>query len=1244
MPTCALSDFSHSQAKALRACPRLRFLLLSLAAIQTLTATALSQNLPSSSASVDDFQYAQKLFKEGYYDLCVSQLSAFMERFPQAHELPDAWLLMGEANVASGRQDLAEIAFRTFEVRFSGHQSIAEARIKLAESQKAQGKNEEAALTYERVLFFHPRESKSPYAALAAAQLWHQTGNWEKSRTAIYRLLEDHPTSDLRPQAHLLLVESFVAEGNLPRGLQEAERLFRSFPAKDLSAEAYFVRGRLQEQLGQTQLAQESFQDLITHFPRGDWASRASARLAELSFAQGDAAKAATLLDNAAAEVSNRDEKNRHVLRKAEIQTEAGQFQNAIATLQTLSISSADSALQFSYYYTLGIAHAGNNEATRAAEAFRQALRLSVSSEPNDNSGAHADKQQRIYLLAARSYRDLHAYDLALQICRDYRFKYPQGLHGDAMLLLEAEIQRNGLDNALHAQKLYYDLIESHARSRLVDDAQLGLAECYEAAGEMQNARIQWQRLVQFYGASEYADLASRKLQLIAEILPAQSPAANQKLGVALASLGEGRSPQLMVALGRWHYAQRDYSSAIQFSKEALRQQPPDNDDREARFILGASYYQLHTKGELEKRNTGAWQDSAHIVLRSIAGTSMTDSLSLQSGALLASLEFNEKAVRDAATLSRADSALAWFGEHSAPEELRMWAAVTRKQLFPRNAAEGNRLELLLQRVAANETSPRRNAALYELADWYWQMGDSSRGTQMLEQLFASKRHDAAQARGMLMHARKLAAGKQYGPALEQIQNLKERYFYSAYADSATALQIRILIATGRHEEALRIMENPEAFTTNASDGAELSRARLFEANESYPQAIAAYLRFLNHHRDKPEAADALLAAARLTQRAGAKHLAEGYFDECARAFPGTNQALEARFSLGEIQFERSEYTNARQLYLAVLQENANGAVSKEALKKSILCLYKNGDLPQGDAETEIFRQRFKDNEDDLAELQYAAGELALEKKNFVEAERIFRKLGKDYRGTLAGLRGDYGLGKTLLIQNKTEPALQILTEIPTRYRDHPFLHTVHLGLGDFYQANGQLDNALQSFQQVTKDSSFDHNYRVAVRSLIGVYERINLKDRALALARHYIQRFPDDEKALDVRIKIGLLLIELMQFDDAIAHLRSLKPFADATIEPEIQYYIGKSYMNSGKFELAIAELLRVKFFSQKTKLPWDVIALYDAAICYTRLNNCGKARKLFEQIVREQGGASEFGRFASNKIVELGKCAEPN
>jgi TolA-binding protein len=423
----------------------------------------------------------------------------------------------------------------------------------------------------------------------------------------------------------------------------------------------------------------------------------------------------------------------------------------------------------------------------------------------------------------------------------------------------------------------------------------------------------------------------------------------------------------------------------------------------------------------------------------------------------------------------------------------------------------------------------------------------------------------------------------------------------------------------------------------------ELTRARAAEATSDYPLAIRSYLRFLQTHPQAPEAARVLLNAARLTKQVGASQLATSYYEECLQRFPKTPEAREAKINLAGMRYDAGEFEAALALCMEVLGEAPTGDKVAPApweapvRKQAVLCLYKLNKAAFAENEIKIFKTRFPNDRNSLAEMQYASGELAVTEKNFPEAEKIFKKLRGDYRDTPSAIYGDYGFGKALLIQNKTEEALEVLTDIPRRYPKHPFLPTVYIGLGDFYQANQQWDNAITAFTKVMQDSAFDSNYRLAARYLINAYDLIGMHDRALVLCRHYIARFPDDALTFNLRVKIGILLMNLMLYDDAIAHFRALKPFADAETEPEIQYYIGKSYLNAGKFEQAIAELLRVKFFSKPTKLPWAVTALYESAMCYVRLKNYDRAKQLFQQIVREQGAASEFGRFAKAKLAEL-------
>ncbi len=1272
---------------------------------------AFTQNTPAT----DDFLYAQKLFNEGYYDLCISQLRLYMQRYPDAQQTAEAWRLLGESNFALKKFAAAREAFESYEVRYPAFPAIEPVRLRIAECFAKQNELPNSALSYQRFVLLHPKSEKAPEAQYRCAEMWLRAGEPEKAREALYKLLDDYAGSDYCLPAHLLLVQSFERDGDTKRALNEAERLLRSFPQSDLTAQAYFVRARLQETTGQFQLAETSYQELVSRFSPADegrrpaagraraaaspaqteWTSQAYARLAELANARGDVNGAIAFLDKAETQASNAGAKNALVLRRAEMLADMRDYQRALQSLEKYDRADTTAAHKLIYLYTIGHLQENLQNDGAAAEAYRQATRLPLAAETRSDSTKPKYRRQRSFWRGAAALARLQKYHDALALARAYRDAYPEGKLRDAVLLLEADLQAQDLNDYPAAQRLYRELLEKFPNSALADEAQWALAEAYEQLGEKRLAALEWQRLLKFYFASERFAGAQNHLRLLEEFEPSNSPESIAKLTQLILTVGRNSSNaaashELALQLATLHFERREFQPAIDFCKQALQTQDSSATWHEALLLLGTCYFKLGEQARYKAQGASgqiAWFDSAKISLSHLAqnlATAENKEIAIQAGIMLARLTFppanpifgeSGAIPRTSATLARVDSTLAWCGDHPDLDYLRLWAAQTRKQLQAANltststarkillaevdSLENRRITLTLQKLAAKDNSPLRNLAQLELADWYWLRGDSANAVRAMAQLQNSPLKDPNLAIGQLLLAKWLAQRKNFDLALDQLSTMQKRYFYSAMADSAALLRVRLLMAANRYSEALNEMQRAEgegqraegkgqraSFANGESagyDGFDLTRARAAEAASDYPLAIRSYLRFLQAHPQAPEAAGVLLNAARLTTQVGATQLATSYYEECLQRFPKTPEAREAKINLAGLRYDAGEYEAALALYMELLGEAPTGDKVTPApweapvRKQAVLCLYKLNKAAFAENEIKIFKSRFPDDRNSMAEMQYAAGELATTEKNFSEAEKIFKKLRGDYRDTPSAIYGDYGLGKALLIQNKTNEALEVLTDIPRRYPKHPFLPTVYIGLGDFYQANQQWDNAITAFTKVMQDSAFDSNYRVAARYLVNVYDLIGMWDRALALCRHYVARFPDDAMTFNLRIKIGVLLMNLMLYDDAIAHFRSLKPFADAETEPEIQYYIGKSYLNAGRFEQAIAELLRVKFFSKPTKLPWDVTALYESALCYVRLKNYDRARQLFEQIVREQGSESEFGRFAKAKLAEL-------
>ncbi|MEK7727132.1 MAG: outer membrane protein assembly factor BamD, partial [candidate division KSB1 bacterium] len=819
--------------------------------------TAFAQPSPAN----DDFLYAQKLFNESYHDLCLAQLEAFRERYPDAQELAEVWKLDGEANMALRRFVAAETAYRTFEIRYPFHQSIEEVRLRLAESQKLQGRLEHAALTLQRFVALHPRSARAPLALYQASALWQQLGESQKARTNLYALIEDYPQSMQRLPAHLLLVQSFNAAREYERALQEAERTLRSFPESQLNAQAFFLQGRLQEQVGHYQLAEQNYLELLKKFSKDELVSATYARLAELQFARGDLAATFASLD-LAAQTAPAAMKNRLALRAAEMRLRVGQTSEAAPALQKYEAASGDSVTNLVYLHLLGNLHEQEGKREEAAAAYQRAVQLSLATErASDSTSATPQyRRQRSLWRVAQLHFDVHQYEAALQSCRRYRREYPQGKFRDALLYLEGRVQQVGSNNLTTAQRLFDELLRDFPQSVFVDEAQFALAETYEAAHELRLAQLQWQRFLQLYPASPLAEAAQNKLQLLAETSTTDSPNALAQLSETMLQANEKASrEEFLVALARLNYERRNHRTAQRYAKMAMESATATAAAREAAYLLGASFYQLAERARWQGAGANALQDSARLALQSLSGGER-DALNAKAEVVLARLWVTQDTPRAANMLARADSLLALNEETPDMDFLRVWTARARKNLSaPNDSAASNRIINALAKVTADIESPSRNEALYELADWQWQRGDTANAMRSLETMRASKVNNVFIAKAQLRQAHWLAQQKQHEAALVVLQRMKEEYFYCAFADSASAQMTRLYIAMGKFKEALSSMNDASAETR--SD--DLTRARLLETTGEYAQTVQAYLRFLAQHPEAPEVASALLEAAR---------------------------------------------------------------------------------------------------------------------------------------------------------------------------------------------------------------------------------------------------------------------------------------------------------------------------------------------------------------------------------------------
>ncbi|MEL6821381.1 MAG: tetratricopeptide repeat protein [Calditrichota bacterium] len=154
---------------------------------------------------------------------------------------------------------------------------------------------------------------------------------------------------------------------------------------------------------------------------------------------------------------------------------------------------------------------------------------------------------------------------------------------------------------------------------------------------------------------------------------------------------------------------------------------------------------------------------------------------------------------------------------------------------------------------------------------------------------------------------------------------------------------------------------------------------------------------------------------------------------------------------------------------------------------------------------------------------------------------------------------------------------------------------------------------------------------------LINTYQNMGLWDGALQKTREYISLYPNASDIMSKKISIGIFLSRANRYTEALDYLQKIKFEVSSQEEPEVQFYIGEALYNSGQYDRAINEFLKIPLLSQKTKLQWEASALYFAGQSYEKLNKPDDAIRMYEEITSRPGIQVELKREARSLINKL-------
>ncbi len=1194
-----------------------------------------------------NYQFAVQLEKKGMYDLAAHQFKEYASTYPTSVRAPEALLKAGQNYEKADSLGKAEQAFLSLILKYPETDFIDQAQFNRARLMARTGNHLGAALAFERLKILKPESSMITEAQLEACRQYQAAKQHQKAIDAAFYIIENERTHPMRLQAEYLIANSKQAQGHFKEALSSLNKITSDNIRDDFAVQVNILKSQIMKKLGRLAQAENLMRELIKAPYNNESLGPMALELSETLQSQHKYSESNQMINDALNKVSE-NWQNKLYLVQGDNFYATEQYEKALESYSKINLAHLEEDFKANTHFRLAKTQKQLGNDDKAIEQF--SLVCQDSSRENDYI-RHKSYVERAYLLAAKG----KGRDAVFGLQRAFSSTKRPSLQCELFYTI-GQIQHIYLNDYTGARQRYGSISGIAPEDKLVDDAQYQIALTFEEQKRYDLALAEYERCLELYpGGDHHSDIVQR-IYTLRRFAPPSTHHANTAFTEILSdNLSGGSTPQTML---QWAEKQmnvfHDYQQALDLLRKARYMDMNEELDK-AKLLYyetGCHYY-LMEKWLYEKKpeKAAAHRDSVLTISAKLDQQFTIDEYVQKAKykavkAQLSTITLAEKRVE---FLDKSLSTFQPAGKiDSLLNQLRFSLAVELLKVAEKDTAAKEYIQradhLLDTVIKTSDVGELYAEALFRRAVLMEKTGRRDSSIALLLNLSTLPVH-TKKVEATFMLARFTEKSGQLKKALPLYDKVHQEYFYSVWAQRAQIRAIDLLLQLDRVQEAKERMkkrqqtllpENLRIFYDEITDEETIWLwAQLVRRTRPPQEAMSAYRKYLDLGKDIKHRAQALFNIGQLANEINDIDVAVGHFQECAQQFPNDSLGTLARYKTADIFFERGMYEKAVSSYNAILNQ-LTGDLQRKALYHSIISEYRLGHLSRATRGAEQYKNQYKDRNGE-ARFLYEEGMLYISKKEFNRAEKTLKRLSNRYDDIPEGARGNLGLAKLYVTLNKTEDALQRLTDITENYNDPEIVATAYVNLADFYYENRQLENCIVACKNVLKLQQKGTLRAQAMDLLINAYDDLNMRDRAIAMERQYIEEYPNDPSLLRRKIRIGIFLYNLKEYDRAIQHFASIRPLLSAEQETEVQYWIAKCYSDAGITEKAIVEFLKVRFACQPTKLPWGATALYEAGQGYWKLGNLEKAREMFEMVVKERGTSDNIGRAAHAKMKKV-------
>ena len=1183
-----------------------------------------------------DFSYALKLYNQKFYDLSIQQFEKFYNLYPNSARAADAHYYAGMAYFQLGKFDRAQREFQTLALGYPKSERAAEAWFQAGQSAERAGDFDAAIKAYESIKLLYPNSPFASRGMYAAGLVYIRKKDFNKAEALFGQLLDRYPASPKYFNAMVKRAFCFYALNDYQKAQTAIKKVLAGQPDREVRLEAMLISGQIAAAQGKVEQALQTLQNVLREGKGTPVFDRALPELSGLLIRKGEHKQAAQLLEKNADAVKDDRVRLRVREQMGDLYYLQNQFGLAEKEYRQLLKNSPSDSLSLLYGFKLALCLRRQQLTDRAVEKAAELLQRF-----GRNKGYLASLARRQYLAwldaANRTGEAISFIYKQLESAADLPFDQKVELS----LRLSGFLQKSGRwMEIVHLLKPLALKPEVFAGK---DEAVFRLARAYEELKDFkQSLRLYRQITTEFAASPYYSEARDRIDDLISlKIINMERAVSHQ--AQLLGELLENKQPsRLKFQLAKIYLEDlKKFDQAEQQLKAAMADSSDFQGD--LHLFLGKLYLTLSRKRDLSEDRARGYLQQASEQFKVALTDSATCSAPDEAAWLLVKTALSLEQVDVAKEQRLLESLLTKYPDSRFREE---WLHTLALDLAFDSTTVDVSKQYFKDLVENYAASPHISSYLYDYGKLL-KNEDKTRAVELFKQIALRYPYAPETFRALEEVADFYRGNGEYDAAFQIYTRLLKSYSYLKDLDEVRQKLTMLSIRTGAYQQALKRLktELPRVLLSDLVLGHEFLPgdvteqiyllARAYEGNGNIRMAMRYYQLYLQRAPQGSRKDDAHFRLGDLFFKAGQTEIALEHF----RQIPAENRELylPAKNYAAKIYFDQKDYSRAAAEYKQLIGLMTDPAAQSEVQQKYIISLIRNGQLKESAKAIKNFKKKFPDHKNALAAFAVEIGEYHRANKNFKQAIKSFERVKKKYKSTEYVDDADYYLALTYITLNKLEDAYKILTGFYNHYPNSDLLPAALNTLGNLYYRGEKYDNAIAMFKNALQYCG-DCPMRAAIMSnLIKTYTFTGFWDAAQALARKYVQEFPDAEDRIDKKIVIARAYINLNQFDNAVNYLRQIKLEADAEREPEIQFYIGEALMKAGDYENSIAEFVKIPLLSKKTKLQWEASALYYAGQCYEKLGRVSDAVRMYQEIVKRPGIDLVLKKEAKKRIKQI-------